>query len=53
MISHRLDWISMADSVWHVKDGRLLEVGPPDQLLKGDGPTAQLFRRPQLVVNGG
>lgn len=52
MVSHRLDWVSMADSIWHVKEGRLLEQGSPEQLLHGGGPTAQLFLRPQLVVNG-
>jgi len=52
MVSHRPDWVAMADTVWHLRDGRLLEQGPPAELLQGDGPTATLFQRPRLVVNG-
>lgn len=49
MASHRLDWVAMADRVWHVADGTLLESGTPEQLLRGDGPTARLFQRPSVV----
>jgi len=52
MVSHRPDWVAMADTVWHLRDGRLLEQGPPGELLQGNGPTAALFQRPKLVVNG-
>lgn len=49
MASHRLDWVAMADRVWHVAEGTLLESGTPEQLLRGYGPTARLFQRPSVV----
>ncbi len=52
MVSHRPDWVAMADTVWHLRGGRLLEQGSPGELLQGNGPTAALFQRPTLVVNG-
>lgn len=51
MVSHRLDWVAMADCVWHVGKGTLLESGTPEQLLRGDGPTARLFQRPSVVAS--
>jgi ABC-type multidrug transport system fused ATPase/permease subunit len=29
--------------VWHLADGRIVEVGAPADLLAADGPTARLF----------
>ena len=49
MVSHRPDWIAMADKVWHLADGQLLESGAPQALLQGTGPTATLFHQ-QLHV---
>lgn len=49
MASHRLDWVAMADRVWHVRNGVLLESGTPDSLLRGDTATARLFQRPSVV----
>ncbi len=43
MITHRRDRLFQADEIWHVADGRLLEIGPPLKLLNGDGPTSRLF----------
>lgn len=51
MASHRLDWVAIADCVWHVRSGALVESGTPSLLLRGDGPTARLFQRPHIVGN--
>ncbi len=43
MVTHQMDHIMAADVVWYLESGRLLEVGPPAQLLAGNGPTARFF----------
>lgn len=49
VITHDAEMVASADVVWHLDAGRLVEVGPPHELLHGDGPTARLFgtRAPQ------
>ena len=51
-VTHRLDWAALADTVWHIADGRLVEAGPLAELLQRNGPTTQLFRRPALSAIG-
>ena len=41
--THDFSWLRSADIVWHVADGRLVEVGTPDTVLRAAGPTAALF----------
>ncbi len=48
LITHRLDWVMQADQVWHIAQGRLIESGPPQQLLQQPGPTAELFQSKSL-----
>jgi len=43
VVTHRRDRLAVADVVWHLDAGRLVECGPPADLLAGDGPTARLF----------
>ncbi|WP_349829145.1 ABC transporter ATP-binding protein [Brevibacterium litoralis] len=43
VITHNRDVTRMADQVWHVRAGHLVEAGPTADLLAGDGPTARLF----------
>lgn len=43
VVTHRRALVERADVVWCLVDGRVCEVGPPAQLLVGDGPTARLF----------
>jgi ABC-type multidrug transport system fused ATPase/permease subunit len=50
LVSHRRDRIAKADVVWFMDNGRLLEVGPPEKVLSGSGPTAKLFA-PKLAVS--
>ncbi len=49
LVTHRLDWLKLADTVWYIEQGVLIESGPPTQLLGRDGPTSRLFQRPRLV----
>ncbi len=49
LVTHRLDWVRLADLVWHVEKGVLVESGAPAALLAADGPTARLFQRPRAV----
>ncbi|MGJ7440657.1 ATP-binding cassette domain-containing protein [Aquipuribacter sp. MA13-6] len=43
VVTHRRELVARTDLVWHLRDGRVVEVGPPAQVLVGDGPTARLF----------
>ncbi|MGH2819078.1 MAG: ATP-binding cassette domain-containing protein, partial [Actinomycetota bacterium] len=43
IVTQNLDHLAMADEVWYLDGGRLLESGPPSELLAFDGPTAALF----------
>lgn len=43
LISHRLERVAKADMVWFLDNGCLLEIGTPDQVLFGAGPTAKFF----------
>lgn len=45
IVTHRRERLAAVDVVWHLRDGRLVEHGPPDRLLAADGPTARLFER--------
>ncbi len=49
LVTHHLDWARLADQIWYIDNGQLMESGPSEQLLRSDGPTAQLFHRPRAV----
>lgn len=44
IVTHRLETAANADVIWHIADGRLLEIGSAQTLLASGGPTARLFR---------
>jgi ABC-type multidrug transport system fused ATPase/permease subunit len=44
IVTHRADLLSAADMIWYLEDGRLVESGPPAELLASGGPTARLFQ---------
>lgn len=44
VVTHRRELVERADVVWSLADGRVVEVGAPEELLSGDGPTARLLR---------
>jgi len=44
IISHRLSTVRMADCIYFMKDGRILEKGSHDELMILDGEYAQLFK---------
>ncbi|MDP8931746.1 MAG: ABC transporter ATP-binding protein/permease [Actinomycetota bacterium] len=52
LVTHRLDRLAAADIIWYLRDGRLVEAGPPHKLLTGHGPTALLFDRDRVRVSG-
>ncbi|MEO1190610.1 MAG: ABC transporter ATP-binding protein [Pseudomonadota bacterium] len=43
IITHNLALARRMDQLWYLEEGRLLEAGPPDDLLGGSGPTARFF----------
>jgi ABC-type multidrug transport system fused ATPase/permease subunit len=43
VVTHRLHRVRSADCVWHLDRGRLVEAGPPEELLGRPGPTSRLF----------
>jgi ATP-binding cassette subfamily B protein len=45
IIAHRLTTIAQADQIAVVEDGRVVEAGPPDELLAGGGRFASLYSR--------
>ncbi|MBI4161752.1 MAG: ABC transporter ATP-binding protein, partial [Acidobacteria bacterium] len=47
LISHRLTSVLGADRVFFLRDGRLVEAGPPGELLGAGGPFSAMFRRQQ------
>ena len=44
VIAHRLSTVRQADQVVVMRDGRVAEVGPPDELLTSDGDFAAMMR---------
>jgi ATP-binding cassette, subfamily B, bacterial len=45
VIAHRLSTVIEADQIAVIEDGRVVEVGPPDQLLARGGQFADLYGR--------
>src|SRR5262249_28333317 len=45
LISHDLQLAGRADVVLYLENGRVLEYGPPDKLVTGDGRYATLYRQ--------
>ena len=44
LITHRFERLMVADVIWYLENGRLLECGSPQELLKTNGYTARLFQ---------
>ena len=44
VVTHDLGFARRMDRLWYVADHRVVESGPPEALLAGDGPTARFFR---------
>ncbi|MFQ5774698.1 MAG: ATP-binding cassette domain-containing protein [Kiloniellaceae bacterium] len=44
MATHDLERVRVADAVWYLEGGRLLEAGSPAAVLSAGGPTARFFR---------
>jgi ABC-type multidrug transport system fused ATPase/permease subunit len=49
LVTHRPDRLASADAIWYLEAGRLVESGSPADLVRGGGPTAQLFG-PRLAL---
>ena len=43
IVSHRLSSVSHADVVYFMEDGKIVESGPPSELLRTGGPFARMF----------
>jgi subfamily B ATP-binding cassette protein HlyB/CyaB len=44
IIAHRLSTVRFADRIMHIENGRLMEDGPHDELIKTGGRYASLYR---------
>ena len=45
--SHDIQRVAKADVIWFIDNGYLLEVGSPEELMTGTGPTARFFANSQ------
>jgi ABC-type multidrug transport system fused ATPase/permease subunit len=45
LATHRPDRLTAVDAIWHLEDGKLVEQGPPGDVLARIGPTRRLFAR--------
>ncbi len=43
VITHNLAVARRMDLIWFIEDGKILEIGPPEVLLTGEGPTNRFF----------
>lgn len=43
VITHNLALAKRMDQLWYLEGGRIVEAGPPEQILSGDGPTVRFF----------
>jgi ABC-type multidrug transport system fused ATPase/permease subunit len=50
MVTHDRDAALAADTVWFIRDGRLVEHGAPRALLDADGPTAAMLGGPPAAA---
>lgn len=50
IISHRVSSVKDADLILYLQDGRIIEQGSHDELLRGGGPYAQLYRSQLLEM---
>ncbi len=49
IVTHRLQRLDHVDQIWYLEDGRLLESGPPQRLLWGNGHTRRLFQSSRAI----
>jgi len=45
VVTHRRERLTVADTIWHLDEGRLVECGAAATVLVADGPTSRLFDR--------
>ncbi|MDQ3767330.1 MAG: ABC transporter ATP-binding protein/permease [Actinomycetota bacterium] len=50
IVTHQRHRVEAADVVWHLRNGRLVETGPPQEVLNSDTHTARLFS-PRIGVH--
>ncbi len=52
MATHRLETLRLADEIWHLRDGRLVETGTPEELLRNpESETSRLFHKVRLLAS--
>ncbi len=52
MVTHHIDMLRLADEVWHLENGLLVETGTPNELLgNGEGATARLFHNVHILAS--
>lgn len=51
LISHRISTVREADRIFVLDDGRLVEQGPHEQLIKSDGLYADMYEKQQIMYN--
>ncbi|MFD0564935.1 hypothetical protein ACFQ2M_25250 [Kitasatospora saccharophila] len=53
MLAHRLSTIRAADRVVVIREGRIVQQGPPAELAEQDGPYRELLREAAAAGTGG
>ncbi len=51
MVSHQQKYVLMADQVWYLQSGKLVEQGTPTQLFSSTSRTAKLFASPLRMAS--
>ena len=51
VVTHRRSRAASANLLWHLEGGNLVEIGSPQDILRGDGPSARLFQVQLSVVS--
>ena len=44
LITHHVERLMVADAIWYMENGRLLQVGSARELVRSNGHTASLFQ---------
>jgi len=51
LVTHHLETLSLADTIWYLEAGELIEISTASEFSKGDGKAAQFFNGPRKMAS--